>query len=308
MAKRRNNIYTIAKFAWPVVLLFAALGWYLHGHTIPVLQPAGEIGQKERQLIIYACLLAVIVVVPVYVMTILIALKYKEANHTSETKYQPDFDHSRLFETIWWGIPIAIIAVLSVLTWQSSHALNPWTPIASAQKPLTIQVIALDWKWLFIYPQQHIASVNTAEIPVNTPIEFHLTSDTVMNSFWVPGLGGQIYVMPGMHTRLNELATKSTTFLGSPANIAGSGFARMDFTITSTSNEGFDAWVHHAQQSSKTLDSNTYAQLAKPSDNVQPLYYAHVTGNIFDNVILKYLVPKGSPSILPHVQYEAGVQ
>lgn len=302
MAKKMKNTHKVAAFAAPLVLLLAALGWYLHDHTVAVLEPAGLIGQKERQLIIFACLLAVIVVVPVYVMTIVIALKYKEDNHTSKTKYQPDFDHSRLLESIWWGIPIAIIFILSVVTWQSAHTLNPWTPISSTQKPLTIQVIALDWKWLFIYPQQHIASVNVADIPVNTPIEFHLTSDTVMNSFWVPSLGGQIYVMPGMNTQLNEMATKQTTFFGSPANIAGRGFARMDFSIISVSNKSFDAWVHLAMRSPNMLNDASYRQLALPSDNVKPIVYSQVTNSLFNDVILQYVVPKGDPSIIPGIR------
>lgn len=308
MAKRKYKLHTVAAFASPVVVLLVALAWYLHRLAIPVLEPAGQIGQKERQLIIYASLLAVLVVVPVYMMTIVIAVKYKESNHTSKTKYQPDFDHSILFEGIWWGVPIAIITALSVLAWQSSYSLNPSRPIASTQTPLTIQVIALDWKWLFIYPEQHIATVNVAHIPVNTPIAFNLTSDTVMNSFWVPGLGGQIYVMPGMHTQLNELATKPTTFFGSPANIAGSGFARMDFTITSTSSQDFNSWVQQVRRSPNALNSASYAQLARPSDDVKPLYYSHAASNLFEDVIMSYLVPKGKPSILPHVTYKAGVQ
>jgi cytochrome o ubiquinol oxidase subunit 2 len=277
------------------VLLVAAVAvlttWYLGRHSIPVLQPRGAVGQKERGLMIFALLLAVIVVVPTFALAIYIAIKYREENHTARTKYRPDFDRSRLFESIWWGIPIIIIGILCVVAWQSAHSLDPYKQLASSKKPLTVQVVALDWKWLFVYPEQHIASVNLAQIPVGTPVEFQVTSDTIMNSFWVPQLGGQIYAMPGMITQLHLVADKPGSYFGSPANIAGKGFSRMNFTVRAGSQADFDTWVKQAQQSDKTLNTVTYTQLAKPSDSVPVSYYAGVPDNFVNDLAMKYMMP-----------------
>jgi cytochrome o ubiquinol oxidase subunit II len=278
-----------------VAALLALAAWYLHRTNIPVLEPAGQIGQKERNLIIVGVLLSVIVVVPVYVMTVAIALKYRENNHESKKiKYSPDWDHSRLFESIWWGIPMAIIAVLSVITWNSSHALDPYKSLSSAVKPMTIQVVALDWKWLFIYPGQHMASVNMVEFPENTPVDFQITSDTVMNSFWIPQLGGQIYAMPGMMTHLHLVADKTGSFYGSPANIAGEGFARMTFTAKSASQADFTAWAQKAAGSPQRLSKSAYNQLARPSMSNPVVYYSSPQSGLYDYLLEKYAVPYDS--------------
>lgn len=277
-----------------VLAFLTAAGIYLSKTDIPVLQPQGEVGQKELHLIIFACLLAIIVVVPTFALAIYIAFKYREGNHTNSRKkvaYSPDFDHSRLFEGLWWGIPIVIIGILSVVAWQSAHSLDPYKALASSQKPLTIQVVALDWKWLFIYPEQGIASVNLAEIPTGTPVNFHVTSDTIMNSFWVPGLGGQIYAMPGMDTQLHELTNKTGDYFGSPANIAGKGFSRMNFTVRAASDSQFNAWVNSAKSAPQNLTDTTYKALTKPSDNVPVNYYASVKDGLYNDIIMKYMAP-----------------
>lgn len=290
MAKKSKRPLKVVVLALPVLLILGLLTWYLNGHTVAVLEPAGPVAMKERNLMTVALLLSVIVVVPVYVMTVLIALKYNERNHEArKVKYTPDWDHSRLFESIWWGIPIAIIAVLSVITWNSSHALDPYKPLADTTQPLTVQVVALDWKWLFIYPQQHIASVNLVEMPVNTPVDFQITSDTVMNSFWIPQLGGQIYAMPGMDTQLHLMADKTGSFYGSPANIAGSGFARMTFTAKSVSSNDFTTWVQRAQASNQHMTLDAYNALAKPSDSNPQVQYSHPADGLFPGIINKYM-------------------
>ena len=289
------------RIALPLVIgagIVAAVVWYLHRHTIAVLQPAGQIGYKERQLLIVGVLLSAIVLVPVYIITIVIVMKYREQNHeTHRVKYSPEWDGSRLFEGIWWGIPLAIIGVLSVITWQSSHALDPYKAIASNKQPLTVQVVALDWKWLFIYPQQHVASVNMVEIPTDTPVDFQITSDTVMNSFWIPQLGGQIYAMPGMSTHLHLIADRSGSFYGSPANIAGSGFARMTFVAKAVSQGGFDAWLHNAENTNLRLDTVTYDHLARPSESNPVTYYSHVPDGLYNDVVMKYMTPNGKPAV-----------
>lgn len=274
-----------------VALVAALTAWYLSRHSIPVFEPRGPVAHQERGLIFLALILAVIVVVPTFGLTIYIAIKYREENHTAKTKYRPDFDHSVLFEGLWWGIPIVIIGILSVVAWNSAHSLDPARALASTKKPLTVQVVSLDWKWLFIYPEQHIASVNLAEIPANTPVDFQVTSDTIMNSFWVPQLGGQIYSMPGMITQLHLEASKLGDYFGSPANIAGRGFSRMNFTVRAASQSDYDAWVRKAEAAPRKLTVANYQQLAKPSDNVPVSYYSSVPDGFQKAVAMQYMMP-----------------
>ncbi len=254
-----------------------------------VLEPAGLVASKERRLIIIAVALSMIVVVPVFGMTIAIIWKYRAGN--PKATYHPDWDNSRLAETIWWGVPTLIILVLSVLTWQSSHELDPYRALASDTKPLTVQVIALQWKWLFLYPDQHIASVNYLQLPVHTPINFEVTSDAPMNSFWIPQLGGQIYAMTGMSTQLHLVADKLGSYMGVSANISGTGFAGMHFTAVASSQADFDQWAKHAQSSSEKMTAATYAALAKPTQNVPPASYALSDKDLYNAVIMKYMGP-----------------
>lgn len=287
-----NKKYKIAVLALVILIVLTALVGYLRTHDIAVLEPAGQVGYKERQLMIFGLLLSVIVVVPTFVLTIFIAVRYREVNHTKrKVKYSPDFDHSRLFEGLWWGIPIVIIGILSVVAWRSSHDLDPFKALASSKKPLTIQVVALDWKWLFVYPAQHMASVNLVQFPVNTPIDFEITSDTVMNSFWIPNLGGQIYAMPGMSTELYLVANKTGSFPGSSANISGVGFASMDFVAKASSQADFNKWVAAAQKSPDKLTLTAYSQLAKPSEHNAVAYYSSPTDALYDYTVIKYMLP-----------------
>jgi cytochrome o ubiquinol oxidase subunit 2 len=275
----------------PIVFTLVIIGltaWYLHDRNVAVLHPAGEIGQKEKQLIDLTVGLSVIVVVPVFALTIFIAWRYRETNPRSK-KYEPEWDHSRKLESIWWGVPGAIILLLSVVTWVTSHSLDPYRPLDSTKKPLNVQVVAMDWKWLFVYPDLHVASVNMLHLPVATPINLQVTSDTVMNSFWIPSLGGQIYAMPGMATQLHLLANKSGEFYGSPANISGRGFSRMTFTARATSQTEFNSWVAKAQQSNNNLDMAAYNQLAQPSMSHVVQSYSPVQDDLFNSLVMKYM-------------------
>jgi cytochrome o ubiquinol oxidase subunit 2 len=276
------------------VILFAvvSLAWWLHGQNVAVLSPAGEIAHKERNLMLFAILLSAIVVLPVFGLTIFIVWKYRESNKRPK-KYQPDWDHSHLFEGLWWGIPSVIILILSVVAWQSSHTLDPFRPLASKTAVLHIQVVSLDWKWLFIYPQQHVATVNIVELPTNTPVEFDITSDTVMNSFWIPNLGGQIYSMPGMVTRLNLMASKTGSYPGSSANISGSGFAKMSFMAQSVPMPVFHKWLSDILQTAPTLTEPTYNRLSQPGTSTMR-YYIDVRPNLFDDIVMKYMMPEMS--------------
>lgn len=295
-----NEIISVRKkYKFIIVGLIAAAiiavaVWYLRRVNIPVLEPAGQIASKERRLIFIALGLAVIIVVPVYTLLVVFAWRYREDN--PKAKYSPELDHNRYSEITWWVVPTIIISILSVITWQSSHELDPYRPIASKIRPINIQVIALDWKWLFVYPDQRIASVNYFQVPVNTPVNFQITSDAPMNSFWIPQLGGQIYAMPGMVTQLNLIANKDGSYNGSSANISGSGFAGMTFVVQAGSNQTFNQWVNQVRQSPTNLSQAAYNNLAAPSTNNEVSYYSSVANNIFNNSVNKYITPASSSS------------
>lgn len=263
---------------------------YLQNYNVEVLNPKGDIAYRQRELIIFATLLALIVILPVFVLTITFAYKYRATN--TKAKYTPDVHGNRKLETVWWGIPIAIIGVLSVVTWITSHSLDPFKPLDSDVTPITVEVVALQWKWLFIYPEQNIATVNYIQIPVNTPVNFKITADAPMNSFWIPQLGGQIYAMSGMSTQLNLIANAAGNYNGSSANISGEGFAGMRFIANASTVDDFDAFVNKARQSPEVLDSETYSQLAEPSKNNPASAYASVKPGLYASIIDKYM-PSG---------------
>lgn len=274
-----------------LVILAVAVVVYLrlHNLSIPVLEPRGVIARKERNLIYIAVGLCAIVVIPVYAMLIGFAWKFRASNKNA--RYEPDFDRSRLFESLWWGIPLTIIAILAVMAWRSSHELDPFKSLASSNPPLTIQVVSLQWKWLFIYPQQGIAAVNYLHIPVNTPISFEVTSDAPMNSFWIPQLGGQIYAMSGMSTRLSLMASQAGKYYGESANISGDGFAGMHFTAEATNRPSFVSWIERTRKETNTLSLSSYSQLAKPSQNNPVAYYGNVRQGIYSYVVNKFVTP-----------------
>lgn len=270
---------------------------FLGAHNIAVLNPKGSISAKERSLIVTAILLMSLVVIPVFIMTAVIAWKYRAGN--TSAKYTPDWDHNALAETIWWVLPSIIILFLSVMAWNSSHELDPFKQLNSTTPPITIQVVALEWKWLFIYPEQNIASVNFVQFPVNTPINFQITADAPMNSFWVPQLGGQIYAMSGMSTQLHLMANEMGDYRGSSANISGQGFAGMKFTARASSADDFDNWVYGVKQLPYLLSFEEYQNLAAPSENNFPIYYAASEGDLYDRVIQKFL-PASSLGLDPN--------
>jgi cytochrome o ubiquinol oxidase subunit 2 len=262
---------------------------YSRRASIDVLNPKGPIAAQERHLIFFGLALSLIVVIPVFAMAIMIGWRYRETN--TKAKYEPDWDRSRLAEVVWWGVPTLLISILSVVAWNSSHTLDPSRPINGSAPTINVQVVALDWKWLFIYPQQHIASVNLVQFPENAPVNFQITSDAPMNSFWIPQLGGQIYAMPGMDTQLHLLASTTGDFYGSSANISGRGFADMHFIARASSAADFYKWVAQAKQSPNHLDFAAYGHLAQPSVNNQQTTFALADGNLFNDVLSKYMAP-----------------
>ncbi len=284
--KRKYELIVSAVLA--LVVILAAL-LYFSNANVDVLNPQGFIADKQRDLIVVSVLLMLIVIVPVYVMLFTFGWKYRASN--KKAKYTPNADSSLIAETIWWVVPIIIISILSVIIWTSSHDLDPAKSLQSNKKPLTIQVVALQWKWLFIYPEQNIATVNYVQFPQKTPIKFEITSDAPMNSFWIPSLGSQIYAMSGMSTTLHLMANSSGSYRGSSANISGKGFAGMHFTARSTTDEAFDSWVGRVKNTGTSLNKDTYEALAKPSTNNPTIYYSLTEPNLYDTVILKYVAP-----------------
>jgi cytochrome o ubiquinol oxidase subunit 2 len=264
--------------------------FYLKNANFAVLQPAGTVGQKERNLILFALMLSVIVVAPVFILLTTFAWKYREGNE--KASYAPDFASSRKLESIWWGIPFAIIFILSIVTWNSSHDLDPFKPLSASGRTMHIQVIALQWKWLFIYPDNNLATVNFVQFPVGTPVDFEITSDAPMNSFWIPQLGGQIYAMAGMSTHLNLMASKAGDYSGKSANISGKGFAHMTFTARASSQDDFYNWSTASSQKNNPLSLATYDQLSKPNTLAHPIFYSAVDATIYNTVVNKYMGPQ----------------
>jgi cytochrome o ubiquinol oxidase subunit 2 len=279
-----------------ILLLSAAIvaltGWYLGRHAVPVLQPAGTIGDKERQLIIFCSAISITIVVPVFTMLGLFAWRYRE-NAPKKATYSPELDGNRLAETIWWLVPALLLAIISVVNWRSTHALDPFKPLSSTKPTLHVQVVALDWKWLFIYPDQHVASVGQAAIPVGTPVDFEITSDAVMTSFWAPSLGGQMYAMPGMSTHLHLDANTSGDYRGVAANISGQGFAGMSFNLKALSDQDFQRWTGAVRRSPQQLTLASYTALARPSNYTTPSYYAAIEPHLYDTIVMKYMMPMG---------------
>jgi cytochrome o ubiquinol oxidase subunit 2 len=256
----------------------------------PVLDPHGPIALLERNLMLTAIGLMLIVIVPVFGLTFWFARRYRASN--TRARYAPDWSYSPVIDAVVWLIPIAIVAILGYLLWTRTHALDPFRPVAGNGPPLKVEVVAQDWKWLFIYPEQNIAAVNELVLPSGRPIQLILTSDTVMNSFYIPGLAGQIFAMAGMRTKLNLRADRPVVLRGRNTQYSGRGFADQHFLVRATSAARFDAWVAKARRSPKTLDAAAYAALAKPSKKVPVSYYSAVEPNLFAHIVAKYAGPQ----------------
>lgn len=266
----------------PATLLLGGCHWAL-------LDPKGPVGMDERWIIETAAGLMLIVVVPVIVLSIVIPWRYRASNTRAE--YRPEWSHSNKIEAVMWSIPVAIVAVLAVICWRTSHQLDPFRPIPSTQKPIHIDAVALDWKWLFIYPDQHVATVNEVAMPVGVPVVFHITSATVMNSFFIPRLGSQIYAMANMETADNLVASVPGTYRGISANFNGDGFSGMTFKVEAMPKAGFDQWLAKAATAGPALDAGAYRALEKPSENVPVSYYSHVVPGLFRQIVAGRFAP-----------------
>jgi len=264
----------------------------LAGCNAVVMKPSGDIAMQQRDLILISTGLMLLIIIPVIVLTLVFAYRYRHTN--KDAQYEPDWDHSTGLELIIWSAPLAIIIALGSITWISTHTLDPYRPldridagrgVPTGTKPLEVDVVALDWKWLFIYPEQGIATVNEMAAPVDRPITFRISASNVMNSFFVPALAGQIYAMPGMETKLHAVINEPGEFEGFSANYSGAGFSHMRFKFHGLSTADFDKWVATAKTSKESLDRPGYLELERPSERDPVRHYASVAPDLFDAIV-----------------------
>ena len=271
-----------------VVLLSLALVLLNACHSGAV-APRGQIAAAELKLIIFSVELMLLVVIPVIFMACWFGFRYREGNNA---KYKPEWKHSTTLEVVWWTIPCIIILILGTVTWKTTHSLDPYKPLDSQKKPVIIEVVSLDWKWLFIYPESKIATLNYLKIPVDTPINFKITAASPMNSFIIPQLGGQIYAMTGMKTQLHLIADTPGIYRGLATNYTGIGFAGMHFTTEVTSPEDFTTWVNSLKETSAHLTPAVFWDELVPKSIDDPVrYFSHVDDGLFDSIIMHYMMP-----------------
>jgi cytochrome o ubiquinol oxidase subunit 2 len=275
----------------------------LSGCTEGVLDPKGPIAAAELQILSNSLGIMLAIVIPTILATLGVAWWYRSSN--KRARYLPNFDYSGRLEMLVWSIPAMTVLLVGGVAWVGSHDLDPRKAIASTMTPVRVQVVSLDWKWLFIYPDQRIASVNQLTIPVGTPVRFELTSSGVMNSFFVPQLGGQIYTMAGMVTRLHLQADHPGTYPGLSANYSGSGFADMRFNVDAVPAENFARWADATRGAGPELDTQAYADLAKPSSAVAPFTYRAVAPGLFNGILSAGMRPDDSPSITHPISQRA---
>lgn len=278
-----------------LVLLGAVIIFLLtQNDSFILLHPKGLLAHQERNLMVLVVSIMSIVAIPLYMLTLYIAVKYREGNN--KNPYTPDKTAKPILVIMWWVIPTIIVLILAVINWKNSHALDPFKPLSTTTKPINIQVIALRWKWLFIYPEENIATINFIQFPTNTPVNFELSADAPMNSFWIPSLSGQIYAMTGMGTKLHITTDKPGDYAGSAAEINGAGFAGMRFIARAGSVSDYESWIQSVRQSQKKLDMSVYKTLSLPSEYNPVVYYSPVEPDLYNKVIDAYLPKDGTMS------------
>jgi len=278
-------------------LLTAAVTAVFSGCSMQLMDPRGAIGVDERRLILIALGVMLLVVVPVIVLTLYFAWRYRASN--KRAVYAPTWAHSTRIEVVVWTIPCLIVIALAALIWQSTHRLDPYRPLDSKVAPIRVQVVALNWKWLFIYPDFGVATVNRLVIPVGTPIAFDITADSLMNSFFIPRLGSQVYAMPAMQTQLHLIADSAGTYQGISAAYSGPGFSDMHFAVDAVPRGNFNDWIAATRGSPAKLDASTYALLATPTIKAPVVSYGHVDGPVFERVVSRYMA-------MPNVDARSG--
>jgi cytochrome o ubiquinol oxidase subunit 2 len=272
-------------------LFFAPLA-ALAGCNTVVMNPSGDIASQQAHLITVSVFLMLLIIVPVFILIVWFAFKYRASN--TEAAYEPDWDHSTKLELVIWGAPLLIIIVLGLITWISTHKLDPYRPldriaegrpIPATAKPLVVQAVAMDWKWLFIYPEQGIATVNELVVPVDVPVRFKVSATSVMNAFYVPELAGMVYAMPGMEITLNAVQNKPVQSFGISSNYSGAGYSDMKFAYRGVPQGDFDGWVQSVKAGGGNLDRANYLTLEKPSIKEPVHRYAAVDGDMYYRIL-----------------------
>jgi cytochrome o ubiquinol oxidase subunit 2 len=276
------------RFHRPSGRIAALLGVvFLQGCRLALFDPKGDIGNQERHLILVSMGLMLLVVIPVIALTLYFFWRFRATN--AEATYAPDWSHSTAIEVVVWTIPCVIVALLAVLIWRSTHELDPYKALASGKAPVKVEVVALNWKWLFIYPDYGIATINELVVPANTPIEFHLTADSLMNSFFIPRLGSQVYAMAGMETRLHLIADEVGTYAGRSSAYSGAGFSGMRFDTLAVGDADFADWIKRTRTESPALDEAGYHALTAPTENEAPRKFGNVETGLFEHVVAQYM-------------------
>jgi cytochrome o ubiquinol oxidase subunit II len=279
----------------------SALISVLSGCNRGVLDPVGPVAAAEKTILINSTAIMLAIIIPTMLATVAVAFWFRRGN--AKAQYRPNWEYSGAIELVVWSIPALTVMLLGGIAWIGSHDLEPSKPLDSPVKPITVQVVSLDWKWLFIYPEQGVATVNRLVVPAGTPIDFRLTSATVWNVFFVPQMGTMIYTMPRMTTRLHLQADRHGVFEGRSAHFSGDGFPGMEFNVHSVPPQQFAAWALSTRARGTVLNARTYAQLAKPSSYVKPMTFSTVDPNLFNAIVAGRAPP--TPQ-LPHDPPTAG--
>ena len=267
---------------WRVLAMFVAGGFAGLSRAEGVLDPQGPIAAADREILLNATAIMLVVVVPVIVLILAFAWWYRASN--TRAAYEPNWAHSGRVEFVVWSIPAMVVLLLAVVAWIGAHDLDPARKLSSTVKPLRIEVVALDWKWLFIYPDLQVATLNQIIVPTGVPIEFLLTSSNVMNAFWVPQLGSQIATMPGMTTHLNLLAEHAGDYPGLSGNFSGEGFSDMHFLVHALPGAAFSSWLAATRAQGVSLDAGTYSQLSRSGSDVSIKAFGGVERGLFERI------------------------
>lgn len=267
---------------------------------MPLLNPKGPIGAADLHLIIVSFILMLLVVIPVIIMALWFPHKYRASNSNTEAEYDPKWSHSFKIELVVWLVPAVIVAILSYLTWRDTHRLDPFVPIKSEAKPLVIQAVSFNWKWVFIYPDQNIATVNKLVFPVDRPVRFDITSDTVVTSFFIPQLGSQIYAMGGKRSQLNLLADEAGSYFGQNNQYSGDGFPDMHFPVIVTTQNEYETWLQQMKQSPDKLDQMQLTKIRKPGVGYPVTSFSWVEPNLFNSILAKSKMTSNTPGKYQH--------
>jgi cytochrome o ubiquinol oxidase subunit 2 len=275
------------------LLALLQVAWLLTACGRAVLDPAGDVARQQRDIIYISTGMMLLIIIPVMILIVTFAWRYRRGGRGT---YDPQFDHSTTLELAIWSAPLLIIIALGALTWSSTHLLDPFRRLAAPhdRKPLVVQVVSMDWKWLFIYPEQGIATVNELVLPVDRPVRFDITSTNMMNAFYAPTLAGMIYAMPGMQSRLNAVLSRPVESEGFSANYSGSGFSDMRFRFRGIDDTAFEQWLAEARASGHTLELSEYRKLLQPSERVPVVRFARIDADLYRRVLERCVEP-GTP-------------